>query len=125
VPAKKTTSDFQLVFDELRKLIEPYAGTLKPHAKASDYILIGPPTPRSQGKDVWFGGVQIKKNYVSYHLMPVYAFPDLLDGLSPELKKRMQGKSCFNFKTVDKTLFKELGTLTRKGYQRFKKERLV
>jgi len=72
-----------------------------------------------------FGGVQIKKNYVSYHLMPVYAFPDLLDGLSPELKKRMQGKSCFNFKTVDKALFKELGALTRKGYQRYKKEGLV
>ena len=53
------------------------------------------------------------------------AFPDLLDGLSPELKKRMQGKSCFNFKAVDKALFKELGALTRQGYQRFKKEGLV
>jgi hypothetical protein len=125
MPAGKTTPDFQPVFDELKKLIEPCAGTLKPHAKAGDYVLIGPPTPRSRGKEVWFGGVQIKKNYVSYHLMPVYAFPDLLDGLSPELKKRMQGKSCFNFKTVDKALFKELGALTRKGYQRFKKEGLV
>jgi hypothetical protein len=125
MPAAKTTSDFQPVFAELKKLIEPYASTLKPHGKGGDYILIGPPTPRSQGKEVWFGGVQIKKNYVSYHLMPIYAFPDLLDGLSPELKKRMQGKSCFNFKTVDKPLFKELGALTRKGYQRFKKEGLV
>ena len=105
-------------------MIEPDA-VLKPHVKPGDYILIGPPTPRSQGKEVWFGGVQIKKNYVSYHLMAVYACPDLLDGLSPELKRRMQGKSCFNFKTVDKALFKELGTLTRKGYQRFKKEGLV
>ena len=81
-----------------KKLVEPYAGrVLKPHAKPGDYILIGPPTPRSQGREVWFGGVQIKKNYVSYHLMPVYAFPDLLDGLSPELKKRMQGKSLLQF----------------------------
>ena len=55
----------------------------------------------------------------------LYAFPDLLDGLSPELKRRMQGKSCFNFKAVDKALFKELGALTRQGYQRFKKEGLV
>jgi hypothetical protein len=125
MPARKTTPDFQPVFGELKKLIELCAGTLKPHAKAGDYVLIGPPTPRSQGKEVWFGGVQIKKNYVSYHLMPVYAFPDLLDGLSPELKKRMQGKSCFNFKTVDKALFKELGALTRQGYQRYKKEGLV
>jgi hypothetical protein len=125
MPTQKPTPDFQPVFAELKKLLEPYAGTLKPHARAGDYLLIGPPTPRSQGKDVWFGAVQIKKNYVSYHLMAVYAFPDLLDNLSPELKKRMQGKSCFNFKTVDKALFKELGALTKKGYQRFKKEGFV
>ena len=126
MPVKKSAPDFQPVFEELKKLVEPYAGrVLKPHAKPGDYILIGPPTPRSQGREVWFGGVQIKKNYVSYHLMAVYAFPDLLDGLSPELKKRMQGKSCFNFKTADKVLFKELGALTKKGYQRFKKEGLV
>ncbi|NTU62349.1 MAG: hypothetical protein HGB05_02865 [Chloroflexi bacterium] len=125
MPAKTTSPDFQPVFGELKKLLQPFAGTLKPHSKAGDYQLIGPPTPRSQGREVWFGAVQIKKNYVSYHLMAVYAFPDLLDGVSPELKKRMQGKSCFNFKTVDKALLKELGTLTKKGYQRFKKEGLV
>jgi hypothetical protein len=125
MPAKKTAPDFQPVFDELKKLIEPYAGILQSEIKPGSYILISPPTPRSQGRAVWVGGVQIKKNYVSYHLMPVYAFPDLLDGLSPELRKRMQGKSCFNFKTVDKALFKELGALTRRGYQRFKKEGFV
>ena len=64
---------------------------------------------------MWFGAVQIKKNYVSYHLMPIYAFPELLDGLSPELKKRMQGKSCFNFKAVDRSLFTELGALAKRG----------
>jgi hypothetical protein len=40
--------------------------------------------------------VQIKKNYVIYHLMPVYLNPGLLEGMSPGLRKRMQGKSCFN-----------------------------
>jgi len=74
---------------------------------------------------VWFGAVQTRKSYVSYHLMAVYAFPDLLDGLSPELRKRMQGKSCFNFKAVDDKLFRELAKLTDKGYRRFKKEKLI
>jgi hypothetical protein len=37
----------------------------------------------------------------------------------------MQGKSCFNFTAVDPVLFKELKALTKKGYQRFKKEGLV
>ncbi len=121
-PARR---DFQPVFDELKKLMEPYAGRLKAHDKPGDFQLIGPPMPRSQGREVWFGAVKINKNYVSYHLMPVYACPDLLDGLSPELKKRMQGKSCFNFTAVDPTLFKELKALTKKGYQRFKKEGLI
>lgn len=35
----------------------------------------------------------------------------------------MQGKSCFNFKTIDPALFRELATLTKKGYARFKKEK--
>lgn len=69
------------------------------------------------GKPLWFGAVQIKKNYVSYHLMPVYVNPKLLVSISAALKKRMQGKSCFNFKVVDEELFSELATLTETAYQ--------
>jgi hypothetical protein len=60
----------------------------------------------------WFGAVQLKKNYVSYHLMPLNSLPVLADDISPELKKRMQGKSCFNFKTVEPRLEQELEELT-------------
>lgn len=42
-------------------------------------------------KPLFFGAVQTKKNYVSYHLMPIYVEPRLLDGVSPELRMRMQG----------------------------------
>jgi hypothetical protein len=69
-----------------------------------------------------FGAVSIKKSYVSLYLMPVYCCPDLLDGISPELKAHMQGKSCFNFKTVEPVLFKELATLATKGVERSKQE---
>jgi len=44
-------------------------------------------------QDIFFGGVQIKKNYLGFYLMPVYVNPKLLDGISTELKKSMQGKS--------------------------------
>jgi hypothetical protein len=73
------------------------------------------PHPWDPGKPMWFGAVQPMKNYVSYHLMPVYGSPALAATISPELKKRMQGKSCFNFKTVDAALFAELGVLTAAG----------
>ena len=54
--------------------------------------------------------------------MPVYMFPELLKDISPELKKHMQGKSCFNFKKVEPDLFKELSDLTRKGVEKFRSE---
>lgn len=126
MPAKPNP-DFDAVFARLRDIMRKCEGdglTASPD-RPGNYVLIGPPTERSRGKEVWFGAVQTRKNYVSYHLMPVYAFPDLLDGLSPELKKRMQGKACFNFKAVDERLFRELARLTDRGYKRFKKEKLI
>jgi len=75
--------------------------------------------------DIYFGAVQIKKNYVSFHLMPVYINPKLLEGISPELKKRMQGKSCFNFKVVDKTLLADLSELTKKSFEFYKKNKML
>jgi|GEM_PF-4248730 len=38
---------------------------------------------------------------------------ELLNSLSSALKKRMQGKSCFNFKKRDDTLFDELKKIVR------------
>ena len=66
-----------------------------------------------------FAAVRTGMAYVSFHLMPVYACPDMLENSSPELTKRMQGKSCFNFKTADEKLFKELSKLTKDGFKRF------
>lgn len=64
---------------------------------------------------MWFGGVQKMKNYVSFHLMPVYTHPALAAKIPPDLKKRMQGKSCFNFKAEDPELFAQLEVLTREA----------
>jgi hypothetical protein len=36
----------------------------------------------------------------------------LLDGMSEKLRARMQGKTCFNFRSADEKLFEELETLT-------------
>ena len=69
-----------------------------------------------------FGGVEIKKAYVSAHLMPIYIHPDLLTSVSSDLKKRMQGKSCFNFKKPDAALFDELSELIKMSVDRFKQE---
>jgi hypothetical protein len=76
-------------------------------------------------KPLFFGAVQVKKSFVSFHLMPVYLQPELLSAVSPELKARMQGKSCFNFSEVDPPLFKELAALTQAGYASYKAQGFV
>lgn len=45
--------------------------------------------------------------------------------ISPDLKKRMQGKSCFNFASPDEALFNELAALTEAGFQDYRKKGYV
>ncbi|WP_448547767.1 hypothetical protein [Thalassotalea fusca] len=66
-------------------------------------------------KAIFFGMVKQANGKVAYHLMPVYCNPELLNDISPSLRKKMQGKSCFSFKAVDKELFEELEQLTANG----------
>ena len=69
--------------------------------------------------------VRIGKAYVSYHLLGLYGNTMLLDGMSKKLKARMQGKTCFNFKSVDEELFKELEEVTVKVIAGFRKAGFV
>jgi hypothetical protein len=74
------------------------------------------PLPQHKGHPMWFGEVRLGKAYVSIHLMPIYMNDELTGSISPELKKRMQGKTCFNFKTApDPELLEELSKLASAG----------
>jgi len=65
---------------------------------------------------MWFAEVRLGKAYVSYHLMPLYMNPTLQSAIPADLKKRMQGKTCFNFKKQpDPDLLKELDKLTKEA----------
>lgn len=102
----------------LKAILKPYAKNLTITADTSGAYSLDGPYSEKYKKALFFGAAQIKKNYVSFYLMPVYMFPELLKGMSPELKKHMQGKSCFNFKKVEPDLFKELTQLTRLSVER-------
>jgi hypothetical protein len=118
-------ADFSDVFVQLRKIMLPYLDRLECKRDRDDELYLDTRHIWTNGKPLWFGGVQIKKRYVSYHLMPVYANPKLLEGISPELRKRMQGKSCFNFTSVDTVLFDELARLTEAGFRDYEKRGYV
>lgn len=114
------SQEFASVFSSLREILKRNAGKLKvKENSATCYSLEGGlhPTHRTPMPIAW---VTVGKAYVSFHHMAVYARPDLLKGISKELKARMQGKSCFNFKAVDQALFAELENLTIKGFDAFR-----
>jgi hypothetical protein len=115
-------NELPLVFEQLKNILKPYAEKLTLKADTRDLYYIDGPYSEKWKKRLFFGSAQIKKNYVSFYLMPVYMYPDLLKDISPGLKKHMQGKSCFNFKKVEADLFKELAKLTHKGAEKFKEE---
>lgn len=115
-------TEFPLVFESLKSILKPYAKKLSVKSDMSEvYYLEGAYSEKWQ-KDLFFASAQIKKNYVSFYLMPVYMYPDLLKNTSAELKRRMQGKSCFNFKKVEPSLFDELSQLVQQGFEKFMKE---
>jgi hypothetical protein len=118
-------SDLIPVFAELRKIMAPYAAKLASTRDDPQELYVDTKHIQKNKKPLFFGAVQIKKSYVSFHLMPVYMKPELLGSVSAELKARMQGKSCFNFSALEPALFKELSALTKASYTSYKEQGFV
>lgn len=115
------STDFQAAFDDLRTILAEFEPKLHVIHDEPGYYYLDTFTVGPNKKPIMFGAVRIQKNYVSYYLMSVYGQTGLLAGMSPELKRHMQGKACFNFKAPDRALFKELSAITRKGYKAWRK----
>lgn len=115
--------DFQAIFDRIRAMFAAHAGKCVLLNDDPGRYYLGTHEVRAKdGYRTMFGGVEIKKNYVSAHLIPVYAHPDMLETLDPGLKKRMQGKSCFNFKKMDSDELDRLAALVDAGAARFQED---
>jgi hypothetical protein len=118
-------NDFAGAFARLKAILKPYAAKCDVlHDTAAHYYLNTLHVMKNK-QPLCFGAVRTGKAYVSFYLMPVYACPELLKSMSPELKRRMQGKSCFNFKSPDEKLFKELARLTKAGFARFQDKKFL
>lgn len=100
--------DLDPVFYRLTEMLRAHADGLVATRDDAEQLYLEAPGDDAE----FFGAVMRKKSKVAYHLMPVYRDPGLLDDLDPALRKRMQGKSCFNFTNVDEALFSELADLT-------------
>ena len=110
-------SELDTVHDRLRAILEPYR----------DRLIVARDGPggmslelREYAGQPWgfAAGTRLGKRYVSYYLMGVYGDDGLAEAISPELRRRMQGKSCFNFSRMEESLFDELESLTAKSIER-------
>ncbi|MEK6335911.1 MAG: hypothetical protein AABM67_13345 [Acidobacteriota bacterium] len=117
--------DFTEIFRKLRAIFKPYDKKMVVLHDTDSVYMLNTRHMMSNKQPLYFGGVRKGKAYVSFYLMSVYVSPREMKNMSPELKKRMQGKSCFNFKTVDEKLFRELATLTKAGAAQFSDEEFV
>lgn len=113
------SATFDEVFAALREILKRHTGTLNvTKDTAKDFCLEGGLHP-THTKPMPVAWITIGKNYVSFHHMGA-ACPNVLTGISKELKARMQGKACFNFSAVDPALFAELEELTVRGFDAFR-----
>lgn len=115
-------SEYSLVEASLRSILQPYEKDMMVLSPEGMDFGLNTRHIMPNKQPLFFAGVKQRKNYVSFYLMPVYVFPELLNGISDNLRKRMQGKSCFNFTKVDPVLFAELDALTQAGFIRYREK---
>ena len=111
-------ADFDAVHERLKAILRRHADGLVITKDGPAGMTLE--VPGLEGKPWGYvAGTRLGKRYVSFYLMPVYASPELDAAVSPALRRRKQGKSCFNFTNVDETLFAELDALAGRGIPGF------
>ena len=123
-------AEFAPVFTLLKSVFAKHAKRLAVKTDTPiEYTLVtksASPFPQHKGEPMYFGSVRLGKAYVSFHLMPLYFNAPLTGAISPALKKRMQGKTCFNFKTgPEPGLIAELKLLTDAGFKQWGEKKWV
>lgn len=101
-------NDLCATFERLRQIFQPYLARTRVTTDEPGSLYV---ERFDTDKPEMFGAVMTKKSYVSFHYMPVYTNPELVQDISSELSRRMQGKSCFNFKRADDPAIADLERL--------------
>ncbi len=108
--------EFPVLFERFKAILQPYVGRLHVSEDRPGFFAVDTAPEGGRSPATYFGGARVGKRYVSYYLMPLYSHPSLGDDLSAALRKRRQGKSCFNLSTVDDALLAEREQLTARAF---------
>lgn len=110
-----TPEDLAVLDGRLRAILARYEDRLE---WATIY---GSPTLRRPGAKAheWFAFVKPQAKHVGFYLLPMHTWPDLREGLSPALAKRLTGASAFTFKAVEEGLLTELEGVVARAFERY------
>ncbi len=108
-------TDLAALQTRLEAILDPYRDRLEA------FDLYGAPYLRRPGAKAhdWFAGVSEGKGVIRFFLLPMHHHPDLLEGISPELRKRKTGASLFAFKALDAAAQAELEGLVARAFERY------
>ena len=99
----------------LRALLVPYEDVLEP---AEIYGIQVLHRPGAKAHD-WFAGVRPGKGTAKLMLLPIKAHPELIDAISPALRKRVSGDALFTLKAGDEALLPELQRLLAAAFDAY------
>ena len=97
---------------ELRGMLVPYEDVLEPHELYGIEVLHRPGAKMHD----WFAGVRPGKRSAKLMLLPIKSHPELLEDISPELRKRVSGDALFTLKPGDEGLLPELEAVVQRSF---------
>jgi len=109
---RRVAAELDVLEARLRAVLEPYLGRLEPFEVYGVEMLRRP----GAGAHDWFAGVRAGGNSVKFSLLPMYTHPDLIEGISWELRKNKSGASVFTFTTIDTQVLAELEALVARAF---------
>ncbi len=110
-----TPEQLAAVEARLRAILVPYESKL---TTGSVYNIPTLTRPGAKAHD-WFAFVKPGAKHISFFLLPIHTWPELREGLSPALAKRVTGASCLTFPSIDEAQAVELEGLVARAYERY------
>ena len=109
------TTDLKAVELRLRAILDRY----RPHLEES--TIYSMPVLRRKGakRHDWFAGVQPVDGAVKFNFLPMHGHPELLEGISADLRRHKTGASVFRFTRIDENLAGELEAVVAKGFLQY------
>lgn len=118
--------DFIEIFQSIRAVLQPYTAvgfeTSINSDTAFELYTAQVVTLNHKNQKLYFAGVKILKNQVSFYLMFIYMHPELNQLLHPDLLQLLKGKCCFHIKKLDDHLLNLISQALDIGFTHYKQQ---